>query len=107
MRARILVLKLLLVTLAAMVAAYYAIGSVNISGIMSNNFTAADVIRERCPIHLVRPEWVAGKDQDDILLGWPIIEIKARLITLLILWMLSETAFVWRYLRRRTDGQGA
>jgi|ERR1035441_1278089 hypothetical protein len=107
MRAQILVLKLVLVTLAAMGAAYYAIGSVNISGIMSNNFIAADVIRERCPIHLVRPEWVAGKDQEDILLSWPIVEMKTRLATLLVLWMLSVTVFVWRYPRRRTDGQKA
>ena len=107
MKAQILVLKFLLVTLAAMGAAYYAIGSVNISGIMSNNFTAADVIRERCPIHLVRPEWVTGKDQEDILLSWPIIEMKARLVTLLVLWLLSVTAFVWRYPRKRTDGQRA
>jgi hypothetical protein len=107
MRALILVLKLLLVTFAAMGSAYYAIGSVNISGITSNNFTAADIIRERCPVHLVRPEWVPGKDQGDMLLSWTVIEIKARLIILLILWMLGVTAIVWRYPWRHPHGQGA
>ena len=107
MRTSFLALKLLLVTVAALAAAYSAIGSVNISGIMSSNFTAADVIRERCPIHLIRPEWVAGKDQDDILLNWPITEIKARLIGLFGLWTVSLAAIVQRFSRRDANGHAA
>ena len=48
-----------------------------------------------------------GKDQADILLSWPIIEIKARLLTLSVLWMLTVAAFVWRHPRRQRYGHAA
>ncbi len=51
----------------AVAAARYAVACVNISELLAVNFTAAEVIRERCPFHLIRPEWEAGKDQADML----------------------------------------
>jgi len=100
MRTPCLILKVLLVTAAAVTAAYYAIASVNVSGLMSTNFSAADVIRERCPLHLVQPEWIAGTDQVDILLRWPITEMKARLAVLLVLWVFSVSIFAVQFRRR-------
>ena len=41
----------LLVTLLAASGAWYAIGSVNISGLVPTNFVAAQVIKQRCPVH--------------------------------------------------------
>jgi hypothetical protein len=57
----------LLLTFVAAAAAWYVVASVNISRLLAANFTAGEVIRERSPFHLIRPEWVAGKDQADIL----------------------------------------
>jgi hypothetical protein len=83
------IVTVLLVTFLATAGAWYAIGSVNISGLVPTNLVAAQVIKQRCPVHLVRPEWIAGKDQTDILLNWPIAEIKARLTLLFIMWLLG------------------
>ena len=55
-----------LLTFVAAAVAWYAGASVNISGLLAANFTAAQVIRERCLFHRIRPEWVAGEDQTDI-----------------------------------------
>ena len=57
----------LLLTLVAAAAALCTVVSVDISGLLAANFTAAEVIRRRFPFHLRRPEWVAGKDQPNIL----------------------------------------
>ena len=53
----------------AAAVAWDAVASVNISGWLADRFTAAEVIGERCPFHFIRPEWVGGKDQADIV-GW-------------------------------------
>jgi len=102
MRAALL-FKLCVVTGAAVAAAYYAIASIDLSGLMASDFTAADVIRERCPVHLVKPGWIVGNDQFDILFRWNVAEIKARLAILLLLWILIVSAFVWQYLRRQRN----
>jgi hypothetical protein len=107
MRTPCLILKVLLVTVAEVTAAYFAIASVNVSGLVSTNFSAADVIRKRCPLHLVQPEWVAGTDQVDILLRWPITETKARLAVLLVLWVLSVSIFAVQFRRRQRLGHTA
>ena len=104
MRAALL-FKICLVTGATVAAACYAIGSVQISGLGDTNFRAADVIRERCPFHLVAPGWVSGNDQFDKLFRWSLAEIKTRLAVLFLLWTLTVSAFVWQYLRRRRHEQ--
>ncbi len=93
MRMPTFLLAVVLLTLVLAVAAWYAVASVNISGMMQTDFKAAEVIRARCPFHLVPPEWVAGKDEADKLLNWPISETKARLGLLLAVWVLSVTGF--------------
>jgi hypothetical protein len=104
MRAALL-FKLSLVTGAAVAAAYYAIASIQLSGLVAHDFTAADVIRERNPFYLVRPEWVAGSDQIETLFRWSVAENEARLAVLFLLWILTVSAFVWQYLRRRRHEQ--
>ena|ERR1035438_3106173 len=94
MKVPTLILTALLLTVTAAAGAWYAIGSVNVSGLVPTNFTAAQVIKERCPVHLVRPEWITGKDQMDVLLNWPVAEIKARLTVLLVVWLLGVGALV-------------
>jgi len=100
MRARLL-FKIWVTIVAAVVAGYYAIGTVNVSGLAPYDFSAAAIIKERCPFHLVRPEWVTGTDQGDILFRWATMEIRVRLIVLLGLWILSVSLLGWQYLRRR------
>ena len=92
-------LNLLTVTALAFVAGYYAVFTLNISGIYSSNLTDADLIRARCPIRLVQPEWVSN--QPDTLMNWCVAEMKARLILVLVLWLISVACLVWRYLKKR------
>jgi hypothetical protein len=79
----------LLAMFLAAVGTMYAIKSVNIGGLLPTNFVAAQVINQRCPLHIVRPEWIAGTDQTDILLKWPAAEEKARVALLLFVWILG------------------
>jgi len=99
-----LLIKLILVTVAVPVAAYCLVGSVNISGLSDYNATAADIVRERCPIHLVPVAWVSGHDQADVLFNWCFAEIKARLAALLVLWGFSVGFFISQNWRRRKIG---
>ena len=62
-----LVVRVLFLTFVAVAAAWYAVASAKTNRLLAANFTAAVVIRERCPFHLIRPEWVAGKGPADIL----------------------------------------
>jgi hypothetical protein len=57
----------LLLTFVAAAGTWHSVASVNISGLLAANFMAAEVIWERCPFHLIRPEWVAGRSQADFL----------------------------------------
>ena len=87
-----------------MVAAWYAVASINISGIRATDFSASNVINEHCPLHLVPPGWMPGKDQMHILLSWPAIETKARLMALAVVWAVSIFALIrWRS-RKQNDG---
>jgi len=92
-------LKLLTVTALAFVAVYYAVFTLNISGIYSSNWTDADLIRARCPIRLVQPEWVSS--QPDTLMNWCVTEMRVRLILILALWLISVAFLVWPYLKKR------
>jgi hypothetical protein len=101
MRKLVLMLKLLLLTVIAAAGAYYAIGSAQIGGLLNTDCNAADVIRERCPVHLVRPNWIVGKEQYDILFGWMIAEVKARLAVVCVFWILGVSFVVRQYLWKR------
>ena len=94
-------LKLLLATVGAVAAAWYAIASINPSGILPTNWTAVVVVSQHCPVHLVRFEWIPGTDQTDILFAWIGVETKARLALVCALWLIIVGALVWRALPRR------
>ena len=101
----LLLLKLLLITVAAVASAYYAIGSVNVGGIHSSSLTDADLIRQRCPIRLVQPEWVSS--QPDTLMNWLVAETIAREGLVTALWLGSLSIVVWQYFRKRRDTHAA
>ena len=100
MKAKALALKAVLTTGAALAVAWYAIASVNVSGLVNSNWTAEDIVRRRCPLHLIRPEWIRGTDQGDILFSWTATETRARLALVCALWVGAIAALGWRALRR-------
>ena len=85
----------LLLTFGAAAAAWYAVASINISGLLTADFTAAEVVRERCPSHLILPRWVAGNEQAD-----NCEEMTARLTMLLVAWLLGVGGVVRLSARR-------
>jgi hypothetical protein len=97
MRAQLFI-NVLTITLLALVASYYAIFSINISGIYSANWTDAELIRHRCSFRLIQPEWVSS---DDTLWNWLLAETRARLCLVAGLWLGSIGVIVWRHLRKR------
>ncbi len=103
MRAPLLALKLLLTTVSAVATAYYAVASITLSGLWPSNWTAADVVRQRCPVHLVRPEWIKGTDQGDILFNWAVTEVRARLAVIVAFWVLAVSLLLWQGFRGRSD----
>ena len=92
-------LNLLTATALALVAGYYAIFTIQVGGIYSSNWTDTDLIRERCPIRLIQPEWVSS--QPDTLLNWCVAETKARLGLIAVFWMGCVTVLVWRHLKNK------
>jgi hypothetical protein len=107
MKARLFTLECLLVTLGAVAAAWYAIASISLGGLSPTNWTAADIIRQRCPVHLVRAEWIRGTDQGDMLFAWAVTETKARLALVCALWLIAVGVLVWRALLQRQHGHRA
>jgi hypothetical protein len=84
MRKLVLLPKVVLVTGIACVGAWWAVGSINLSGIYPSSWTEAQLIRHRCRVRLVQPEWVSANP--DALMDWMIAETKARLGAVAVLW---------------------
>ena len=105
MRFSVLTSKVVLLSVVASLMTGFSVWSVAHIGWfgfgLPGDFTAADFIRERHPIHLVRPEWITGADQWDILIGWIMAEIKARVTVMLVLWILFVSFFVRQHYKRR------
>lgn len=95
MKAKTFALQFVATTVLAVAAAWYGIASVQVSGIVPTNFRAAEVIQQRCPLHLVRPECIKGSDQGDILFNWAFTETKVRLLTVCCLWGIGIAVFAW------------
>jgi hypothetical protein len=72
----------------------------NLNGIYSSGTTDTDLIRSRCPIRLIQPEWMSG--QPDILTNWILAEIRARQGLIAMLWLASASVLVWRDRRKET-----
>ncbi len=107
MKAKALAQKAALTTVGALAVAWYAIGSVDVSGLVSSDWTVADVVRRRCPLHLIRPEWITGKDWGSTLSSWAATETRARLALVCVLWAGATGLLVWRALRRPAYDQTA
>lgn len=101
MRATTLSLNLLLATVLAALAAYYAFTTIRVGGIHSSNLTSAQIIRQRCPIRLVQPEWVSS--QPDMLMNWLMAETRARLGLVGVVWLGGVNIIVWRHLKSRKN----
>ena len=82
------------ITAIALAMAYFVIGSVNPSGIYPTDWTDAQLIRDRCHVRLVQPEWVNSKGS--VLMNWIIAETKARLAVIGIFWV-AALSFIARY----------
>ncbi len=64
-------------------------------GIYSNNWSEADLIRNRFPHYLVDPSRVASA-RDDLLLPWILAETKTRLAIVWACWFVALIlVFVW------------
>jgi hypothetical protein len=92
-------LNLLTATALAFVAGYYAIFTIRVGGIHSSSWTDADLIRDRCPVRLIQPEWVSS--QPDTLMSWCVAEMGARFGLIATLWLVSVIFLVWRHRRNR------
>lgn len=101
MKACLFTLNFLLATGGAVAAAWFAIASISLSGLLPTNWTAADVIRQRCPMHPVRPEWIRRTDQADILFAWAVTETRARVALVCALWLTVLGVLAWHTLLRR------
>ena len=100
-----LVFKSYLLTIAAVVAAAWVFMSLTMSmgGLReynANNANTVQLIHERHPIVLVRPEWISGEDVE---WRWIMAEARARCAVVFILWVGGMSFFIWQYSRRRTQ----
>jgi hypothetical protein len=99
MKAKAFALRFLVVTSVAVCVAWYAVASVQVGGIVPSDRSAADIIQQRCPLHLVRPEWIKGSDQGDILFSWVVTEANARLLAVCAVWVIANGVFALRVSR--------
>jgi hypothetical protein len=93
-------LLILAITAVALAIAYYVIGAVNPSGIHGTDETDAQIIRNRCHLRLVQPEWVSSNGS--ILMNWVIAETKARLVVIAVFWI-AAVGFAIRYELREDE----
>ncbi len=96
MTAPLLAIRVLVSTFLA----YYAIASINISGLVPHDFNAASIIQIRCPVHIVPPGRIKGTNQADILFYWAKAETKARLAIVGIGWVLTIGLLFTQHLRK-------
>jgi hypothetical protein len=82
------------ITVVAFVIAGYVIGAINPGGLHPTNWTDAQLIRDRCHVRLIQPEWVSSNGS--VLMNWIIAETKARLAVVAIFWV-AGLSFIARY----------
>ncbi|MGD1087200.1 MAG: hypothetical protein ABR955_00530 [Verrucomicrobiota bacterium] len=76
----------------AIAAAAGSVSGVYMCSISSIGSTEAEIIRRHCPIRLIQPEWV--NSQPDLLLNWTLVETKARLALVAVLWLCGISVIV-------------
>jgi hypothetical protein len=86
-------------TAIAIAAAIHAATSIQLSSIYSTDVSNAELIRMRCPIHLVRPEWIENVD----LLEWWVAETKARFGAMALIWILGVAILSRHFVRARRE----
>jgi hypothetical protein len=79
--------------------------SIQIGGLEPHSYLAAEIIRERFPVHLVNPATIHSHDQADILFRWKVAEIRARMGVVSLLWLLSVSTLAWQHLHRQKSEQ--
>lgn len=95
MRTSLLLLKLILATVAAGAAVFFAVTTMDLNGIYPTSWTDADLIRQRCHIRLIQPEWVS--DKPDTVMNWATAELTTRMGLIAILWFTSLSVIVWNF----------
>jgi hypothetical protein len=81
------------ITAVALAMGYYVIGAVVPSGRYPAELDAA-LIRNRCHVRLVQPEWVSSND--GVLMNWVVAETRARVAAIGIFWF-AAVSFIARY----------
>jgi len=101
MRLTTLILWLVAITVVACGVAEYAFLSINISGVSSVGESAAHMIRQRCPVRLVQPEWILSESNESFkgMEEWWFAEVMARLSLVACLWLGSVVFVIWYYAR--------
>jgi hypothetical protein len=99
-------IKLILVTAVAVAVAFYAFASAHIRGLTPLSFKAVQIIRQRCPAHLVNPDSITGADQSEILARWSEAEVKARMALLSFLWLVTISGMVWSHGKKIKTSNG-
>jgi hypothetical protein len=61
------------------------LAQVNPSGIHATDATDAQIIRDRCHLRLIQPEWVSSNG--NIMMNWIVAETKARLGVIAFFWL--------------------
>ena|ERR1035437_4587939 len=116
---RLLSLKLLLVTVAAAVTAYFILVALNKHefGLTDNGFTFVmdnkanpkpilitnnvDFINKNYPSHLISPTWMPNIRDQALILDWLKIEKVARLVVIAVLWLTSSIFILISHFRNR------
>lgn len=99
MRTSLLLLKLILATAVAGAGIFFAVTTMDLNGIHPTSWTDADLIRQRCSVRLIQPEWV--NDKSDTVTNWATAELATRMGLIAILWLASLSVCVWNFSRNR------
>jgi hypothetical protein len=120
---RLLILKLLLVTVAAAVTIYYAVATLKTKaiGLTDNGFSFVentypndykykpptlitnnvDFINKNYPYHLVSPTWMPNIRDQMLIWDWLKTEKETRIGVIAVLWLASSSFIVWHNLRNQ------
>ena len=92
---------LALTTSALAIAWFWGLSPLgSLSGLRQTNWTAADTVDHRVPIHFVNPHGITGKDDFDIEIKWGFAETKVRLAVVFITLLAATT-----YLNRQRNSR--
>ena len=70
-------------------------------GLHPTNWTAADLILDRCKFCVINPRHIIAKDDLDVHFLWAMAEIKARALIVALPWAFAVGAVIWRKRKKR------